>query len=174
LDEDNPMPSRDRSPEPFASLAKSLSQAEIDSLVAMLDRREVAVGEELLTEGAPSPCALLVAEGSFRVLVGGVEVARLEAGSWMGEVSLLDGGPATATIVAARPAVVLALSPTALEELRRTNLGLATHLVRAICVAIAGRVRSASDRLDELRAASAPPPSRSILDALRTLFGAGG
>src|SRR5262249_22130707 len=102
------------------------------------------------------------------------EVTRLEAGSWMGEVSLLDGRPATATIVAATPAVVLALSRTALDELRQSNLGLAINLVRAMCLTIARRLRSATDQLDQLRAASTTPPSRSILKALRELFGAGG
>jgi CRP-like cAMP-binding protein len=172
------MPSRSELLERCPALADGLSAQEIDQLLAVLEPRNLAVDEVLLREGAPSESAYLIWSGSFRIAVG-PDGAHLPAGEvwtggWLGEVSLLDGEPPTATAIAVQPSVVLALRASTLERLRTENARLATHVLRALCVTLAGRVRSATDQLETLRsdgAPRAPLPRRGILAALRTLMG---
>jgi len=171
----------------FASVAHALSPAELDTALAVLEARELAVGDVLLTAGTPSDCAYLIVRGSLEVAidvaVGHAVLGTADAGNWVGEVSLLDGGPATATVTAGMPARVLCLSKPALDELRKSSPRIATVLVREMTIAVVGRVRRASDRLEDLRVPTIPPPGasdsvpthrrRSLVDALRTLMGTG-
>jgi CRP-like cAMP-binding protein len=161
----------------FPSLAESLSTEELDHLMAVLERRQVADGEVLLTDGMPSSAAYLLVDGALRIVLNaggtGVDAGVLEPGCWVGEVSLLDGGPATATAIATAPTVVLALARGALEELRKREPRVAASLVRAMSMALAARLRRATDQLEALRGMPASAEDEA-LDALRALMGARG
>src|SRR5262245_18437198 len=101
---------RDELTRTFPALCGSLSLAEVDQLLAALERRELAFQEVLLKAGEPSACAYLLVSGHLEVLIDptGARVVVLPA-NFSGVVSLLDGGPATATVMAGSPAVVLSL-----------------------------------------------------------------
>lgn len=58
-------------------------------------------GEPVVREGDPGDALYVVAEGSFEVERGGRDVRRLGPGDVFGEMSLLDGVPRAATVVAA-------------------------------------------------------------------------
>jgi CRP-like cAMP-binding protein len=174
------MPSRAELVQRCPALVEGLAPADLDTLIAVLEERSLAADEVLLREGETSSCAYLVWSGSFRIVVGpenaSVAAGELGPGSWLGEVSLVDGEPPSATAIASGPAVVLALPGAALERLRQENPRLAACLVRALCVTLAGRVRAATERLESLRGAPSQPaaePRRGIMAALRALMGAG-
>ncbi len=61
-----------------------------------------AQGEELIREGEPASHLLLVLKGEAVVHSGGVEVNRIKAGGFTGEMAALDGHHYTATVVARR------------------------------------------------------------------------
>jgi CRP-like cAMP-binding protein len=170
-------PSRAELTECCPALAEGLSAADLDALLAAFEPRALADGEVLLAEGEASACAYLVWRGRFRVTVGaaaaGVTAGELGPGSWLGEVSLLDGDRASATATAAGPSVVLALPAEVLARLYGSEPRLGASLVRAMCVTLAGRIRRATDQLEAMRggAAQAQLPRRGILDALRMLMG---
>jgi CRP-like cAMP-binding protein len=180
------MPTRAELIERFPVLAEGMTPAELDKLLEVLEPRELAVGDALLREGEPSACAYLVWNGSFQITSGSSQVmvgpgspsvaaGEIEGGSWLGEVSLFDGQPPTASVIAARRSLVLALPASALDGLRQSHPRLAANLTRAMCVTLAGRVRRATERLEKLRegtAGPAPVRRRGVLAALRALMGA--
>jgi CRP-like cAMP-binding protein len=161
----------------FPLLAQSLSTEEIDRLLGTLETRLATDGEVLLTAGKPSSWAFLLVDGAIRIILEPgdqrLDAGVLEPGCWLGEVSLLDGGPATATAIATAPTKLLVLRREALTSLWRDEPKVAAALVRAMSVAMAARIRRASDQLEALRVAAVQPEG-SAVEALRTLFGARG
>ncbi len=70
-----------------------------------LHRRVVPAGGIVISEGDPGDSLFLIASGSVRVLVVGghgrpLEIRRLDAGDFFGEVAALSGMPRSATVVA--------------------------------------------------------------------------
>jgi CRP-like cAMP-binding protein len=86
----------------------------------------------------------IVTEGSVKVMLDGTEVATLEAGSYFGEIALIDGGSRTATITAATPVSSLSLVPRAfLQTVDREPM-----LARAIFAELSKRLSATGDRID--------------------------
>jgi CRP/FNR family transcriptional regulator, cyclic AMP receptor protein len=66
-------------------------------------------GRMIVEEGGPGEAMYVVLSGGARVTRGGRTVARLVPGDFFGELSALDGGPRTASIVADTPMELLRL-----------------------------------------------------------------
>ena len=60
-------------------------------------------GDTLTREGEPVDHLYYLAEGDARVLCGGVEVGHCTAGDLIGELTVLSGETATATVILTRP-----------------------------------------------------------------------
>lgn len=80
------------------------------ALLALTDglfERRLVAGEVLVEEGSREGQLAVLVEGHLQVRKGEVVVAEItEPGACIGEVSLLTGAAATATVVAASPCVV--------------------------------------------------------------------
>jgi CRP/FNR family cyclic AMP-dependent transcriptional regulator len=74
-------------------------------------------GTTIVTEGARNEQLFVILDGSVRVVRGGRAVARMSAGDFFGEISLLDGGPRTATVVAEGPVRCLVLLRKEFQEI---------------------------------------------------------
>ena len=102
---------RTAGPSHAARASRSSNERELDVLADSLRTWELERGATLFTEGA-------AAQSAFVVLRGAVEVTRergdrrlrlatLGPGRMLGELSLIDGGPRTASCAAVEPALVL-------------------------------------------------------------------
>jgi SulP family sulfate permease len=164
--------------ERFARITAHLPKGEIEPLVRALAERDVAAGSALLVEGDPSSTLYLLWGGELAVTIradaSSEEVGRLRPGAVVGEISLIDGGRATATVTAAADSRVFALSRDALLILEREHPRVAAAIYRAMCDALSGRIRSATTRYEatgENLESGAPTAGRGWLDSLRDLFG---
>ena len=90
-------------------LFSALSKRELQSLGRASDEIEVAEGKVLCEEGKPGHEFFLILDGQAAVKRGKKTVATLKKGQYFGELSLLDRGPRSATVVAASDMDLLVL-----------------------------------------------------------------
>ena len=91
----------------------SESDRSLKPLVPLVDEAELRPGQILTREGRTEQEAFIVMDGFAKVSIGGHEVANVTTGDFIGEMSLLDGGPRTATVQASTPMRVLVIGPRA-------------------------------------------------------------
>jgi hypothetical protein len=89
---------------------RALPAPALEGLARSLEPVRLAAGEVLIREGEPGDRFYAVADGRFQVTIGGVPIATNVRGDGIGEIALLYGMPRTATVTAASPATVFALS----------------------------------------------------------------
>ena len=90
-------------------LFAGFNRREIDALGRLMDEIDVKDGRVLMREGAVGREFFIVVSGSVRVERKGRKVNELGAGDFLGEIALIDGGPRTATAIAAEPCRLLVL-----------------------------------------------------------------
>ncbi len=78
-----------------------------DKVARHFQKRVYAVGEDLIKENTPGDSIFILARGNVKVTVKDEVIAILGAGSVIGEMSVLNGTPRTATITAESPVTVL-------------------------------------------------------------------
>lgn len=97
-------------------------------------------GATVVREGDPGDALCIIVEGSVEVRTGGRVVAQLTAGDFFGEISLFDGAPRSATVVAVDDVVLLTLKSTDFEELLKIH-----YVARTALESLAKRFREAQD-----------------------------
>lgn len=108
----------------LSPLFTDFSPEELLALIQGLDLLTFEPGQILIAEGEPGTSLLVVASGEVRVYVRNdvnhqVEIRRLGAGEFFGEISILTGQPRTATVVAAEPCEILELDKGKVDEIGR-------------------------------------------------------
>lgn len=102
-------------------LFSHLSDEWLTRLAEKATVREFAVGEHLIDEGAMVEELFVIAAGHVRVWTQGlgraVELKTLGSGNYVGEVSLLSGKTATATVEASEALTVVAIARSAVLAL---------------------------------------------------------
>jgi CRP/FNR family cyclic AMP-dependent transcriptional regulator len=91
-------------------LFSGCSARELASLAVFLREVNFPAGREIVQEGRTGTGLHVIIEGETKVVVGGRTRRRLGPGAFFGEISLLDRGPRTATVVAETPVRTLSLS----------------------------------------------------------------
>lgn len=119
-----------------------LSDDEVDELWHSADRVTAAPGEVIIEEGAPGDRLYIVLSGSLEVTKreGGRDIvlATRRPGEVLGEMSLLEQAPRTASVRATEASALLAIGPEAFRQLLERRPGAATTLLRTVV----GRLRS--------------------------------
>ena len=83
----------------------------IKRLAGEMDEQRFMEGATIVRKGEPGDTFYVLVEGEARVTdENGKRLARLIPGDFFGEISLMDGGPRTATVVSETPLTALALS----------------------------------------------------------------
>jgi CRP/FNR family cyclic AMP-dependent transcriptional regulator len=94
-----------------------LSERDLERIAAVLAERTVAAGSILVEEGATGQHSFLIVEGDACVITGGVTVARVGPGEFVGELALLTDRPRCATVRAETAMRLLVLDRAALASL---------------------------------------------------------
>lgn len=110
-------------------LFEGLSRRELSSILEAAKEIRFRDGREIVEEGSTGVGFHLIIEGEADVLVGGVKRATLRAGDYFGEMSLLDGGPRSATVRAVTPVSTLALTSWIFMPLLNKNPSIARKLL---------------------------------------------
>ena len=99
-------------------------------------------GRTLITQGNPGDTFYLLLDGNASVQVDGRDRPPLGAGSFFGEISMLDRGPATATVATTSPARLMVMSHAQFRDAVKSN----DKIVFQVMAAMAERLRR--DSLD--------------------------
>jgi CRP-like cAMP-binding protein len=126
----------------------ALPDGVLDALAQELQRVRVDAGEVLLREGERARELYVVLEGELEVLrhsKGGHpwQAAVLHAGQWVGEMSILDAQPRSATVRALRPSRLLRVTAEDLDRLYRRDLRAYTLVVMNMARELSRRLRVA-------------------------------
>jgi CRP/FNR family transcriptional regulator, cyclic AMP receptor protein len=100
-------------------------------------------GSVLAREGESGIGFFLITDGAAKVTVGGRTRTTLKPGDFFGEISLLDGGPRTATVTAETPITMLGLTQWVFKRLIEQYPSIATKMLKVM----AARLRASSREL---------------------------
>jgi CRP-like cAMP-binding protein len=123
-------------------LFSTCNQRELAQVAQLTVPAEFPAGTILTRQGQTGGLAFVIASGQAEVVRGGRRLAKLGPGDVVGELSLLDGEPRSATVTAKTDMEVLEISA---DDLRRL-LRKAPSVTRKLLEALSERLREA-DRL---------------------------
>lgn len=125
-----------------------LTDDDVDWLASIGERRRLPVGTVLIREGEAIDAVTFVLDGKVSVTIEGIgEVAQLGSGEIVGEMSLVDESPPSATVTVIEPATVLAVDRETLNVKLEREPEFAARLYRAIAMFLSVRMRSTVQRL---------------------------
>jgi hypothetical protein len=113
-------------------LFAELTPVQFHRLLKIGEWREVEAGTLLAVHGNPVPELLFIASGMAEVNVASEVIAHLQAGSFVGEMTFLSGGNATASVSAAGPMLLFAIGKRELDRLLTQDRGIETAMLRVI------------------------------------------
>jgi len=124
-------------------------------LAELAVRREYAVGDVLLDEGDESKSLIFIERGVVRVerdyFGARIPITELREGEVLGEISVIEQGSASATVVAVEPVVALVLDdPNAAVA---GDPELAAGFYRSLALLLAQRLRYSTDERRDFAAA---------------------
>jgi bacteriocin-type transport-associated protein len=125
-------------------LLGELDDDDIDWMVAIGRREEVAAGTVLIEEGKPIDTLHILLEGTLSVSVSALEgktIARLTSGAVVGEMSFADARPPSATVQAVENSLVLCIRREDLVAKLKEDEGFASRFYRAIAIFLSTRLR---------------------------------
>jgi len=121
-----------------------------ERLEALMKNHRFAEGEVLIRAGEAPAGLLVVLTGTLAVRAGEeveIDLARVGPGEWVGEVALLDPGPASASVVALTTGTLKILSSEALARFGQQDPKGARLLTRLLSRSLAARLRSVTGKV---------------------------
>jgi len=146
-----------------------LSDQDVDWLARAGKRVRMPQGTQLIQYGVPLSQLFLILDGEVAIQTSkGFELARIGAGEILGEMSLVDARPPSASAIVAQDAYVLAIDKAALNARLESDTGFAARFYRAIAIFLSERMRSTVGRMgygDDDAAGATPADDEDELDA---------
>ncbi|MCK4393545.1 cyclic nucleotide-binding domain-containing protein [Candidatus Bipolaricaulota bacterium] len=119
-----------------APLFSRLSERGLKAVQKTASLKEFKAGTKIVAEGAAGVGFYLILEGSAEVSRSGEKLAKLGSGAFFGEMSLLDGAPRSADVIAFEDTRCLVLTPWAMKSIVSANpdvaLGMLEELARRL------------------------------------------
>jgi CRP/FNR family cyclic AMP-dependent transcriptional regulator len=125
-----------------------LSDGDVEWLATAGTREKVAAGRVLIEEGQPISSMYILLDGHMTVSLKGIgNVATLASGEIMGEMSMVDSRPPSASVTAASDCLVLSISKDALQRKLDADVAFAARFYKAIATFLSDRLRGTVRRL---------------------------
>jgi CRP-like cAMP-binding protein len=120
-----------------------LTDADVEWMARAGLRRHLKDGDVLIKEGESADSVILLLEGELLVTAEGFgQVGRLGVGEIVGEMSLVDSAPPSATVTAHGDGLALFLAKASLTQKLDSDEGFASRFYRALAVFLADRLRA--------------------------------
>jgi CRP/FNR family cyclic AMP-dependent transcriptional regulator len=125
----------------------ALNDSDVDWMVHAGTRRGIGREEVLIHEGMPVDSIILLLFGKMTVNVSGVgEVAQLGSGDFIGEMSLVDSSPPSATVTAKVDCEALFIEKKILQQKLAADIAFAGRFYRALAILLSDRLRATERR----------------------------
>lgn len=120
-----------------------LNDDDVEWMIGTGRRQPVPRGGVLIRQGVPVDALFILLEGRLSVLLGRQEreIARLNAGEIVGEMSFVDARPPSATVKGLEDATVFAIPKALLNDKLACDLGFAARFYRALAIYLSSTVR---------------------------------
>src|SRR5258708_2841046 len=118
------------------------STRDLEAVARLSTTLDISKSKALVTEGTPGHEFVVIRARTVEVTRGGETLAELGPGDYFGEISLIDGGPRTATVTAITPVTIEVVESRDFDALLEKVPGLAQRLLKGL----ATRLREKSDR----------------------------
>ena len=105
---------------------------ELEFVASRTDEVDVAARHVLLRQGQAGDTFYVLLQGQADVEVDGQPRPGLGPGDFFGEISMLDRGPATATVVTSTPARLMVMSHAQFRDAIKGNDDLLVHVMTAM------------------------------------------
>jgi diguanylate cyclase (GGDEF)-like protein len=151
-----------------APLLQNVSMRAIAPEFLSAEVRGLDGGEVLLTQGGENQFVFFVLSGHFNVWLGEAakyHVTKLTAGECIGELSIIDDRPASATVTAGEPSRLLVIDQATLWRIMRAAPVVALNLLQIL----SNRVRQANNVLEEAIRAQHDSERTAVSDELTGL-----
>jgi CRP-like cAMP-binding protein len=132
--------------------ADEFSWNQIKRLATYLESYKIPAGDVILREGGRDAYMILIVAGRVHIVKqdsngAPKRIATLDPGKTLGEMSLIDGEPRSASVVAATDVSLLVMTEDNFNRLTRELPSLAVGLVLKIAKMMSQRLRQTSGRL---------------------------
>jgi bacteriocin-type transport-associated protein len=131
-------------------ILSELADEDLDWLVENGVQEAHPSGTVLIREGQPIEVLYVILDGRASVTVAalaGEEVAVLQSGEVLGELSFLDSRPPSASVTALEEIRVLSVPKARLEQKLRQDPSFAARFYKALGVFLASRLRATQSRM---------------------------
>lgn len=118
-------------------LFAGLERDQLEQIAQIAEEMDAPAGTELTHEGRHEGYFFVIVSGTVRVERGGQTVNTLHDGDFLGEISLLDGGPRTATTTAELPSTLIVMTHPRFSQL----LDASPAIRRAVMEEVGRRLR---------------------------------
>ncbi|MGA8015871.1 MAG: cyclic nucleotide-binding domain-containing protein [Candidatus Dormiibacterota bacterium] len=116
-----------------ARIFEALSKKEIGAVARVSREVQHNAGDEIVREGTPGVGFHLILAGRARVTKKGRKLRELGPGDSFGDISIVDGGPRTASVVAETPLRLLSILAWEFKPLLLDNPHLAYKMLLRVC-----------------------------------------
>ena len=122
-------------------LFANTSDGSLNGLLKSAVEKTSAPGEKIVEQGKGGVGFYLILEGKAKVVREGNEVAELTAGNFFGELSVIDGAPRTADVIAETETKCIVITPWAMKSIISTHPEVALSMLQEL----ARRLRGGDD-----------------------------
>jgi CRP-like cAMP-binding protein len=113
-------------------LFQGLAHGDLAAVAAAAIEVDFPADRVIARQGEIGTGFFIVVDGRVRVVRDGTVVATMGPGEFFGELSVLDGGPRVAQVVAAVPTTCLAIPTWEFEKVLREEPGVALAVLRVV------------------------------------------
>ena len=113
-------------------LFEGLSRRHLKQIAEHADEISFREREIIVEAGQRGGTFFVIVEGEVRVVRGDRTIARVGPGEFFGEISLLDGGPRTASVIAETPVVAIRLFKASFDKVVREEPSVAGKILAAV------------------------------------------
>ena len=134
-------------------LFKELDMAELDVVSKRIFEKDYKKGSTLFVEGMPGEVLYIVTEGSVEITKkkkeGDITIAILNPGEIVGEMSLIDAGPRTATGKTNADSKLIVITKKSFNEMLDSDPKIAAKILMALLKVINKRLRITDKKFED-------------------------